>query len=673
MKKTTPALTVLLISFVLLCLEGCAGPSEKTAYVKEGKEYGKVHGTFRQRWWNYYERGLSFLEGKFLQEAISDFESAARQREQDQRMARTYGMHFIDYFPHRELGIAFFEIGNLDQAKGELELSLDQYPTAKTRFYLDRVRQALILQEGRLLEPPNIRLDVREPEIWTRDDPVVLSGIVEDENYVAGLIIQGTPFFMEGSQKQIQFKEKLSLSQGRHLILVIAENLGGKTAQRTLVIHVDREGPLITLEEVSRDKTQPDKGVTVKGSLYDGAGIAFFSINGVARPIEKKQEVFFDERIIPQTNLMVIIARDALGNETVANITLGPDILMGTGPLLLASSNEVIFNQPVAGIFGSRDENPPQIQIKGWTDKQTVYLEKIYVEGQVTDESNIVELTVNDVPVLRRTGRLIFFGHFAELKEGDNLLTIKARDKAGNTAMEGVTIRREIPVALKLDQRLSLSVMPFDQKGQISTASLSFQDNLIHSLVQRNRFQLVERQLLETILQEQKLSQTELIDQNTALKLGRLSAAHSIITGSIIESRNGIEIIARFIDTETSEILDTEDVYTEVSDLRALKNLSEGLALKFHRKFPLVSGSVIEKKDNYIFTDMGADIIGIQKRLIVYREEPVVHPLTGKVLGADNEILSRARVRQVSTAMSKAELVDQKGHQVERLDKVITE
>ena len=70
---------------------------------------------------------------------------------------------------------------------------------------------------------------------------------------------------------------------------------------------------------------------------------------------------------------------------------------------------------------------------------------------------------------------------------------------------------------------------------------------------------------------------------------------------------------------------------------------------------------------------MGEEKIGIQKSLIVYREEPVVHPITAKVLGADSEILGRARVKQVSPEMSKAELVDQKGPQVDLLDKVITE
>jgi len=96
--------------------------------VKDGKEYGKVSGAFfRHRWWNYYERGLSFAEGEFFPEAVSDLEEAIQQRTRDQRMARTYGMHFMDYFPHRELGIVYYETGDFEGAKRELEVSLSHF------------------------------------------------------------------------------------------------------------------------------------------------------------------------------------------------------------------------------------------------------------------------------------------------------------------------------------------------------------------------------------------------------------------------------------------------------------------------------------------------------------------------------------------------------------------
>jgi len=128
-----------LILAVIVVISSCAMKPAGTVYVKDGKEYGKVAGTFRHRWWNYYERGVSYADGQFYPEAISDFKAAIRQRESDQRRARTYGMHFVDYFPHRELGIVYFLRGDLQSAQKELERSLSEVPFRK-RPVLSRPR-----------------------------------------------------------------------------------------------------------------------------------------------------------------------------------------------------------------------------------------------------------------------------------------------------------------------------------------------------------------------------------------------------------------------------------------------------------------------------------------------------------------------------------------------------
>ena len=109
-------------------------------------------------------------------------------------------MHFIDYFPHRELGIVYFEMGDLQVAQAELALSLSQFPSAKAQFYLDRVRKQLIEQEVKEILPPKLSLDIKTRTIWTRDDPVILAGSAEDEHYIKTITINGVPIFLERSQ-----------------------------------------------------------------------------------------------------------------------------------------------------------------------------------------------------------------------------------------------------------------------------------------------------------------------------------------------------------------------------------------------------------------------------------------------------------------------------------------
>ena len=674
MKKYTPTILFPFLIAAVFLAGGCAQQPAGKVYVKDGIEYGKTSGyIFRHKWWNYYERGISYAEGEFYEDAIGDFTQAINQRPGDQRMARTYGMHFIDYFPHRELGIIHYQRGDLAAAREELELSLSQYPSAKARFYLDRVRKALLEQEAKEVPPPRLTLSFTADEIWTRKDPVVVSGVAEDEAYVAAIAVRGVPFFLDGSEKRIHFEQKLTLPQGRHTVQVEAENLLGKVTQQQVVIHVDRVGPLIILDELSFDPGPNGLEIRINGLLYDASGVSDLVIDGQTIPIRKGVEVPFSHKLITRSANLVIVARDRLGNQVSADIPIVPDSARHL-PVLFASLDSGGAASISLVSFALGDDYPPEINLKDWTDRQTVYLKKVYLDGYISDNSRVASLTINQIPILlRHSGRIIFFSHFAELAEGKNTIIIEARDVAGNSAKKEIIVIRRVPQALQLSQRMSLTVFPFDQKGEVAKASLAFQDNLTDALVNRNRFRVVERDKLDMILEEQKLSRTKLVDERTAIKLGRLVAAQSFITGSIIESRTGIEVLGRLIDTETSEILATMDVYDEAKDVPALRSLAEGMAVKFHREFPLVDGLVIERKQKHIFTDLGKDAIKLQRRLIVFRQEPMKHPVTGKVIGADNIIIGHARVTQVMSEMSKAELLDDKIESITRLDRVITE
>lgn len=640
-------------------------------YTKEGKEYGKVQGAFRHRWWNYYERALSFSDGEFHEEAVSDLKVAIEQRPEDQRMARTYGMHFVDYFPHRELGIAYYRMGEFKAAQGELELSINQYPSSKARFYLDRVRKALIEREGAGVEPPRLVLDFRNGEIWTRDDPVTISGVAEDERYVAAVSIMGTSVFLEQAEARVPFKKALHLPQGRHEVTVEARNLLGSKTSRSVVIRVDREGPVIAVEKIEEDQTTPEGGIEIFGSVYDEAGVPQVLLNNEPIRPAGGVEVYFRQRVPKARKELELVAKDRLGNETSARIPL--DLSGKVKPsirLALAGSGEMPL---VLAASAGKDTRPPEIKLKGWTESQTVFLDKIYIEGQVVDEGAVESVIINKTPVLRRKGQSIFFGHLSDLREGDNEILIEAKDQAGNQAEKKILVKRKVPQALQLQERLSLSVLPFEQNGALSEASLSFQERLIESLVNQNRFRVVERAKLDVILQEQKLSSTELVDKSTALRLGKLVAAQCIVTGSIVETGTGTEIVARLVDTETSEILASEDVYDEVRDPAGLRGLADGMAAKFHRDFPLLDGLVLQQRGDAIFTDLGQDKVQLNRRLIVFKEEPLKHPVTGKVLGSDNVIVGRARVSQVMPEMSKANLLDGKPEAVKPQDRVITE
>ena len=257
-------------------------------------------------------------------------------------------------------------------------------------------------------------------------------------------------------------------------------------------------------------------------------------------------------------------------------------------------------------------------------------------------------------------GRTLFFNQLVELSEGDNKIIIEVVDAAGNTATKEVNIKREIPKVHQIGSRMSIAVMPFDIKGQEAGVADIVYDNLIDSFFEQDRFSIVSRGAeLEKVLQELKLSETDLVDKSKAVKVGRLVAAEAILMGSVRETAGSLEIYARLVNTETSTLLDSKDVYTQDKEISQIQYITNGLALKFKHSFPLIEGTVIKVEGNNIYADFGTlQNIKKEMKFIVFREgEKIIHPITGKVLGSDSEEIGIATVVNVFEDMSLGKLV----------------
>lgn len=674
MKRPTRLTIALLLVALALGLWGCPGTPPKI-YVKDGKEYGRVEGAFRHNWWNYYERALSYMEGEYYEDALADLEAATDKRFADKRRARTYGLHFVDYFPHRERGVIYYLAGRYPEAQSELELSLSQQPSAKAQFYLDKVRQILLERTAPAVGTPEIALALAEETVWTREDPVTIAGHVTDAQYVSEIHLDGRPYFIDGARQRIDFSRPFRLDEGRHVIDIEAANLLGGVAKRQVVVEVDRQGPVLSL---AAQPSANDARTVVEGSLFDRSGRIDLWVNGRSVSLPAGEDVPFRAALPAGDARVEILARDRLGNETRAEFDLD-QLEAGGEPLLLAANAYLVVNdaEPMLLTFalGRKDTRKPTIKLVGWTDEQTVFMEKAYIEGDIRDDQSLADVTVNGESVLRRQGRMVFFNHLLNLEEGRNVVRIRAEDEAGNASEQVIHIDREVPRVFQLGSRFSFTLMPFTKKGLVTGLGDMYEAWFLTRLMDRNRFRLIERQQLEAVLREQKLSKTELVDEQTALRLGKLVAAEATMVGDFIETRLGVEVVARLIDNETSEILAVKDVYGEQRDRAALMDLAEGLSVKFHREFPLVDGHIVKEGGSDFYTDLGKDRIKPNRRLIVYREtNPIVHPKTGKVLGADTEVIGHALVTQVMENMCKAEVVgdlEVDGLTVE--DKVITE
>jgi hypothetical protein len=236
-------------------------------------------------------------------------------------------------------------------------------------------------------------------------------------------------------------------------------------------------------------------------------------------------------------------------------------------------------------------------------------------------------------------------------------------------------VTRQVEEVRRLDSRLRVILLPPAKQGQMSALGETVYDYLFNAFVNQRRFDLVERQQLEAVFRELKLSQTELVDPATAAKIGKIVAAESILIGSVTETPQALEVFVRFVDVETAVVLAAEDIYGEDLTLRTVGTLMEGLAWKFRQRFPLVEGLVVKTEGKSVFIDLGSkQAIKKYMRLMLFREGEVLkHPLTGKVLGAPTETLGEARVEMVFEELSQATLLPPgSSAEVRQLDRVIT-
>lgn len=80
------------------------------------------------------------------------------------------------------------------------------------------------------------------------------------------------------------------------------------------------------------------------------------------------------------------------------------------------------------------------------------------------------------------------------------------------------------------------------------------------NLAEIGKYTVVERDQLEKLFIEQGIQTKTFVDESTAIELGKISGANNIVVGSIFQVGSKLVITARFLDSETGEVLKSESV-----------------------------------------------------------------------------------------------------------------
>lgn len=636
-----------------------------------GKGISDDSGTFRARWWSYYQRGLERVEKADWQNALSDLKKAISMRSKDQRMARTYGMHFIDYFPHRELGILHLNRGEIDEAIRELEESLRAEESAKAVYYLNKARRIRLMDQKEItVLPPSITLYAPLPGAVLKDASVVVKGNVVGKGLISRIVIGGIPYRFDRAEDSIDFAQEISIDEGANRIIIAAGDLLGNRSEIEIPLTGDREGPAITIEDIFLEEKDGQKFVRVRGDVSDGAGIRTVVIQNKEIEAGNVKTYRFDLTFPEEAkkDRLIITAFDILGNATTAGIDIEREITAfnkNEQPVLLASNVSQLF---------SSDKDPPVITLREADDLPPVFVDKYYVEGEANDNRAVERILINNKQITTQKGKKVFFSKTTPLREGANRITVEAYDTSGNKAATELMVKREIPTALQIGSRMTLTLLPFHITGNASLGHLAY-GLLTDSFVAQKRFNLLERAKLEQVLLEQKLAGEKLTDLKHSIRVGKIMSADSILSTSLKEDPKSLEIISRIINTVTSEIMDVKDVYSEDKSPAAVKELMDGLASKIARGFPLTEGLIIKKGSKEVYTDVGASAktrrhTGV---IICRKGEEIKHPVTGKSLGQNIIKLGEGYIEEIHEGFSKVRVSDKlKDQDIKIKDMVIT-
>lgn len=77
-------------------------------------------------WFEHYDDGVKALEERRYSVAISELEAAVSQRPDAKKKAKTYGVQFIEYYPYLHLTRAYINLGDIVNARKNLQLAKNQ-------------------------------------------------------------------------------------------------------------------------------------------------------------------------------------------------------------------------------------------------------------------------------------------------------------------------------------------------------------------------------------------------------------------------------------------------------------------------------------------------------------------------------------------------------------------
>ncbi len=229
----------------------------------------------------------------------------------------------------------------------------------------------------------------------------------------------------------------------------------------------------------------------------------------------------------------------------------------------------------------------------------------------------------------------------------------------------------------QVGSRLSIAVMKFSFSGNGRDISNDVLNEMITTLYSLGgRFNIIEREKIQKIIDEQIRAQSGQIDDKSAVKAGKIAGVDAVLMGSIsVSSDSSLKIWGRLINTETGKLITAQDGYALSASPKDINKACMDLSIKLYNDLPLVEGYVISiEPSDKILLDLGKEKhMKPDMQCVIYREgEKIKHPITGKIAYVKKIYLGEAVLDQVQESSSEADvIIKEKGERIQVGDKVV--
>jgi TolB-like protein len=141
-----------------------------------------------------------------------------------------------------------------------------------------------------------------------------------------------------------------------------------------------------------------------------------------------------------------------------------------------------------------------------------------------------------------------------------NLKANAADDKYSQLALEISNAAGDSLV----DKKIAIIPFSYADGREGTTDGSIVSERLTMKMINLQKYEIIERSVLDKVMNELKLQSSGIMDANSTKELGKVLGVDAIITGTLIERKGGkIEVNARLIKTETARAIGAAQVIIE--------------------------------------------------------------------------------------------------------------